>query len=232
MQSVRTGSARLAVTAGAVAAALALTACGPENTEGSGPTAQPTAGPATATAAPTGAPAPAASTPAPPASAKPTGSAPAGKRQVVEAATAGGLTRATGAGAVTDVPVDPGEMRSGMHLVVANYEKPGQASGRRILVVAVDNVPEDPNKRREHLWRGLIDHALQNGSTGSPTTATPYAAGPLGGSVECLSLPEAPTTDVVCGWADGSTAGVALFPQTTPKAAAALFTAMRGDLEK
>lgn len=232
MQSVRTGSARLALTAGAVAAALALTACGPEGSEGAGPTAAATAPASAPAAAPTGAPAPSGTaTAAPSGTAKPT-TAPAGKRRVVDAATAGGLTKATGEGAVTDVPVDPGEMRDGMKLVVANYGKPGQTTGRRVLVVAVDNVPEDPNKRREHLWRGLIDYALQHGSTGTPTTAKPYPAGSLGGSLECLSLPEAPTTDVVCGWADGSTAGVALFPQTSPAAAATLFAAMRGDLEK
>ncbi|MGW4893436.1 hypothetical protein ACWEQL_14405 [Kitasatospora sp. NPDC004240] len=235
MQSVRTGSARLAVTVGAVVAALALSACGPENAENAGPaaTAQPTAAPTAATGQPsaTTKPAPSGAATTKPAPA-PTGTAPAGKHKVVDAPTAGGLAKATGAGAVTDVPVDPGEMRPGMNLVVANYDNPGQGAARKVLVVAVDNVPEDPNKRREHLWRGMIDHALKNGSTGDPTTAKPYAAGPLGGSLECLSLPEAATTDVICGWADGSTAGVALFPKTTPAAAATLFAAMRGDLEK
>ncbi|MFE1827670.1 hypothetical protein [Streptomyces yangpuensis] len=155
-----------------------------------------------------------------------------GKHTLAEAATAGGLTKATGAGAVSDVPVDPGEMRDGMHLVVADYNRAGQTSGRRILFVGVDSVPEDPNKRREHLWRGLIDYALQNGSTGTPTTAKPYQPGPFGGSLECLSLPEsASTTDVICGWSDTTTAAVALFPGTTPADAARLFAAMRADLE-
>ncbi|MFB6820602.1 hypothetical protein ACFCXA_03290 [Streptomyces virginiae] len=176
---------------------------------------------------------PAADAEAPPA-ASATVSAPAGsgKRTLAEAATAGGLAKATGAGAVSDVPIDPGEMRDGMHLVVANYNRAGQTSGRRILFVGVDSVPEDPNKRREHLWRGLIDHALQNGSTGTPTTAKPYQPGPFGGSLECLSLPEsADATDVICGWADATTAAVALFPRTTPADAARLFAAMRADLE-
>ncbi|MFD0347627.1 hypothetical protein ACFQ0M_19500 [Kitasatospora aburaviensis] len=151
---------------------------------------------------------------------------------MVEAKTAGGLARTVGPDAVSDVAVDPGEMRDTMHLVVSNFDRPGQTSGRRILLVAVDNVPEDPAKRREHLWRGLIDHALQHGSTGTPTTAEPYPAGPLGGSLECLKLPEAATTDVICGWSDSSTAGVALFPKTTPADAAALFAKMRADIEK
>ncbi|MFD0273817.1 hypothetical protein ACFVHB_07860 [Kitasatospora sp. NPDC127111] len=236
MQSARPGTtARLAVV-GAVAAALALTACGPENSDPAAPPAatQPAAQPtatATATAQPTGTAQPSGAA-QPTATGKPTSAAPAGKRQVTEAKTAGGLARTTGQDAVSDVPVDPGEMRDTMHLVVANYDRPGQTSGRRILLVAVDNVPEDPAKRREHLWRGLIDYALQHGSTGTPTTAKPYAAGPLGGSLECLQLPEAPTTDVVCGWSDASTAGVALFPKSTPAEAAALFAAMRADVEK
>ncbi|MET9852472.1 hypothetical protein ABZY57_05900 [Streptomyces sp. NPDC006450] len=162
-------------------------------------------------------------------STSPTGS---GKRTLAETATAGGLTKATGAGAVSDVPVDPGEMRDGMHLVVDDYNRAGQTSGRRILFVGVDSVPEDPNKRREHLWRGLIDYALQNGSTGTPTTAKPYEPGPFGGSLECLSLPESTNaTDVICGWSDTTTAAVALFPHTTPADAARLFAAMRADIE-
>ncbi|MGW3321365.1 hypothetical protein [Streptomyces virginiae] len=166
---------------------------------------------------------------APASSAPPAGS---GKHTLAEATTAGGLTKATGAGAVSDVPVDPGEMRDGMHLVVADYNRAGQTSGRRILFVGVDSVPEDTNKRREHLWRGLIDYALQNGSTGTPTTAKPYHPGPFGGSLECLSLPEsANATDVICGWSDTTTAAVALFPHTTPADAARLFAAMRTDLE-
>ncbi|WP_328792709.1 hypothetical protein [Streptomyces sp. NBC_00273] len=197
----------------ALATTLTLTACDPA-AEAEAPPAPPT------TTAPVSAPA---------SSTSPAGS---GKHTLAEAATAGGLTKATGASAVSDVPVDPGEMRDGMHLVVADYNRAGQTSGRRILFVGVDSVPEDPNKRREHLWRGLIDYALQNGSTGTPTTAKPYQPGPFGGSLECLSLPEsANATDVICGWSDTTTAAVALFPRTTPADAARLFAAMRADLE-
>ncbi|MFZ3494726.1 hypothetical protein ACODT5_16145 [Streptomyces sp. 5.8] len=200
----------------ALTATLALTACDPAGEAESPPAA----------------PAASASVSAPARSAVSTPPAGSGKRTLAEAATAGGLTKATGAGAVSDVPVDPGEMRDGMHLVVAEYDRAGQASGRRILFVGVDSVPEDTNKRREHLWRGLIDYALQNGSTGTPTTAKPYQPGPFGGSLECLSLPEsASATDVICGWSDTTTAAVALFPRTTPADAARLFAAMRADLE-
>ncbi|WP_327677274.1 hypothetical protein [Kitasatospora sp. NBC_00458] len=231
MQSARPGSATTRLAVVAAVAALALTACGPENDDGAVP--PPLTAPATG-AATTPAAAPATGTPTgtatATATAKPSGAA--GKRQVVEARTAGGLAKTVGRDAVSDVAVDPGEMRPDMHLVVSNFDRPGQTSGRRILLVAVDNVPEDPAKRREHLWRGLIDYALGNGSTGTPTTAAPYPSGPLGGSLECLQLPEAPTTDVVCGWSDASTAGVALFPHTTPAEAAGLFAKMRGDVEK
>ncbi|MEU5150095.1 hypothetical protein NRK68_35610 (plasmid) [Streptomyces yangpuensis] len=204
----------------ALAAALTLTACDPA-AEAEAPPAPPAPSAASATV-----PEPASS---PSHSSSPAGS---GKHTLAEAATAGGLTKATGADAVSDVPIDPGEMREGMHLVVADYNRAGQTSGRRILFVGVDSVPEDPDKRREHLWRGLIDYALQNGSTGTPTTAKPYQPGPFGGSLECLSLPEsASTTDVICGWSDTTTAAVALFPRTTPADAARLFAAMRADLE-
>ncbi|MET9694421.1 hypothetical protein ABZY81_39435 [Streptomyces sp. NPDC006514] len=197
----------------ALATTLTLTACDPA-AEAEAPPAPPAA------SATVSAPAP---------STSPAGS---GKHTLAEAATAGGLTKVTGASAVSDVPVDPGEMRDGMHLVVADYNRAGQTSGRRILFVGVDSVPEDPNKRREHLWRGLIDYALQNGSTGTPTTAKPYQPGPFGGSLECLSLPEsANATDVICGWSDTTTAAVALFPRTTPADAARLFAAMRANLE-
>ncbi|MFF1411879.1 hypothetical protein ACFVX6_19185 [Streptomyces sp. NPDC058289] len=200
----------------ALATTLTLTACDPA-AEAESPPAAPTA------SAPVSAPARS------DVSTSPTGS---GKHTLAEAATAGGLTKATGASAVSDVPIDPGEMRDGMHLVVADYNRAGQTSGRPILFVGVDGVPEDPNKRREHLWRGLIDYALQNGSTGTPTTAKPYQPGPFGGALECLSLPEsANATDVICGWADTTTAAVALFPRTTPADAARLFAAMRADLD-
>ncbi|MFB9369774.1 hypothetical protein [Kitasatospora albolonga] len=200
------------------ALALPLTACVPE----------PAPAPSSTATAPV-APPPSPSPTTAPTTAKPS---PAGPRKVTEAPTAGGLTLATGPGTLTDVPVDPGEMVDGMQFVQAEYDRPGKPSARRILVLAVDNVPEDPNKRREHLWRGLIDYALGTGSTGDPTTAEPYAPGPLGGSLECLSLPaRTGPTDVICGWSDTTTAGVALLPATTPPEAARLFAAIRTAIE-
>ena len=230
MPSIGPRTARSLLAAGALAAALTLTACEPQDDA----EALPPAGSAPAS---TTAPAPAAPTTSAPAAGTPTATAKptvktsaktSGKHTVVSAATAGGLAKSTGDGQITDVPVDPGEMRDGMNHVVEYYDPATAAGGRRILFVGVDNVPEDPNKRREHLWRGMIEYAVGNGSTGDPTTADPYGPGPLGGSLECLTI----GSDAICGWADSSTAGVALFPKSTPAAAARLFAAMRADLEK
>ncbi|PBC79651.1 hypothetical protein BX265_4462 [Streptomyces sp. TLI_235] len=221
MPSIGTRTARSLLAAGTLAAALTLTACDPEAAPGAdaAPAGTPTAAAATTPAAPSG---PAAAT------AKQTGKAGGGKHTVISVQHAAGLTKSSGDGTITDVPVDPGEMRDGMHLVLENYDRAGQTSGRRILFVGVDNVPEDTSKRREHLWRGLIDYAAGNGSTGTPGTGTAYAPGPLGGSLECLPY----GADALCGWADSSTAAVALFPQSSPAAAAKLFASMRADLEQ
>ncbi|MFJ8044095.1 hypothetical protein ACIRBX_26695 [Kitasatospora sp. NPDC096147] len=227
-------SRRAALATAAALAALSLTACVPEE---AGPTAgAPSSAAVTPAPTPSAAPSTSPGTPSATPSAAATKTAkpsPTGPRKVVEASIAGGLALAVGPDTLTDVPVDPGEMRDGMQFVQAEYDRPGKSAARHILVLAVDNVPEDPNKRREHLWRGLIDYALQTGSTGAPTTAEPYAPGPLGGSLECLSLPAGTTpTDVICGWADATTAGVALIPATTPTEAARLFAAIRADVEK
>ncbi|MCU7824612.1 hypothetical protein [Kitasatospora sp. DSM 101779] len=223
MPSNGSRTARTLLAAGTLAAALALTACDPE----AGPGADTAQAGSPTTAAPTTA-APDSPTAAPSATAKQTGKPGGGKHTVISVQHAAGLTKSSGDGAISDVPVDPGEMRDGMNLVVENYDRAGQTSGRRILFVGVDNVPEDTNKRREHLWRGLIDYAAGNGSTGTPGTGTAYAPGPLGGSLECLPY----GADALCGWADSSTAAVALFPQSSPAQAAKLFASMRADLEQ
>ncbi|RKE17901.1 hypothetical protein [Streptomyces sp. TLI_171] len=211
MSSRQSLTARALFASAALAATLALAACDPEGT----------ADDAAVSSA-------AASTPAPiaaPSSTAAASPAAGAGRTLTEAPTAGGLKRATGDQQLSDVPVDPGEMRDGMHLVEANYARTGSA--RPVLFAGVDNVPEDPSKRREHLWRGLVDYALGEGATGAPGTSTPYAAGPLGGNLECFPL----GPDALCGWVDTSTAAVALFPATAPADAAKLFAAMRVDLE-
>ncbi|GAA1110089.1 hypothetical protein [Kitasatospora arboriphila] len=223
MPSIGPRTARTLLAAGTLVAALALTACDPEAGPGTDAAPAPTPTAAATTAAPSS-PAPAATSATAKAGGKPSG----GKRTVISTQHAAGLTKSSGDGTISDVPVDPGEMRDGMNLVVENYDRAGQTSGRRILFVGVDNVPEDTGKRREHLWRGLIDYAAGNGSTGTPGTGTPYAPGPFGGSLECLPY----GADALCGWADSSTAAVALFPQSSPASAAKLFASMRADLEQ
>ncbi|MFJ5229187.1 hypothetical protein ACIQBJ_04715 [Kitasatospora sp. NPDC088391] len=218
MNSRQPLAARALLAAAALTATLALTACDPE---GAGDDAATGAAPTAATSAPAspGAQSPATKPPASPAA--------GGKRSLVDAKTAGGLPRATGTQQLSDVPVDPGEMRDSMRLIEANFQHPGKTSARPVLFAGVDNVPEEPSKRREHLWRGLVDYALGEGSTGTPGTSAPYPAGPLGGNLECFPL----GADALCGWVDTSTAAVALFPATAPADAAKLFAAMRADLE-
>ncbi|MER6630243.1 hypothetical protein ABT301_18750 [Streptomyces sp. NPDC000987] len=159
-------------------------------------------------------------------------SATASARRVVDAATAGGLARVTGPDAPGDTVIDPGEMRGGMHLVVNGYARSGAGSGDAVLVVAVDNVPEETAARREHLWRGMLDHIRWDDDRGRPEARPVDDPGALGGSVECMLASPGKDGDVICGWADAGTAGVAHFPGSTPAEAAKLFVAMRADLEK
>lgn len=155
---------------------------------------------------------------------------PGGKRFLVDASEAGGLRKHTGDGAVADVPVDPGETRDGMRLVVSHFAGPD--GGDPILFEGVDNVPEDTSKRREHLFRGMLEYLEWDPEPGQPRARPVADPGPLGGSVECLLASLAENGQVICGWADESTAAVALFPDSTLDEAGRLFVAMRGDLER
>lgn len=219
MSHVRRGRAS-AVTAIAAVVLLAVTGC---NENGAtDPAASATAEPsATASPAP-----PSASSAAP--TADPSGE-PDGRRRVVDAARAGGLPKVTGDGALSDVPVDPGEMRDGMTLVAAHYQAPG---GEPVLFEGVDNVPEDTSERREHLWRGMLDHVGWDAELGQPEAQPVADAGELGGSVECMLVSLSENGNVICGWADDGTAGVALFPDSTLPEAGELFVRMRADLER
>ena len=156
--------------------------------------------------------------------------APSGKRRVVDAEVAGGLRKLTDDNAVSDIPVDPGDMRKGMNLVVSHFEAPPPIRGP-ILFEGVDNVPEDTTKRREHLWRGMLDYIQWDYELGQPS-AEPVDPGPLGGSVECMLASLVEDGNVICGWADENTAAVALFKDTDIATAAPLFVKMRADLEK
>ncbi|MGC3000926.1 hypothetical protein ACPF8X_21830 [Streptomyces sp. G35A] len=153
-----------------------------------------------------------------------------GPRTLVDAPEAGGLRRLTGDGARTDVPVDPGEMRDGMTLVTGDYADPG-GQGAPVLFMGVDHVPEDTNERREHLFRGMLEHIRWDPELGNPE-ARPVEPGPLGGSVECLLASLSEDGNVICGWAGEGTAAVALFEDSTPADAGKLFVEMRGDLER
>ncbi|MEV7787909.1 hypothetical protein AB0O72_21360 [Streptomyces sp. NPDC088106] len=155
---------------------------------------------------------------------------PKGPRTLVDASSAGGLDRLTGDRALTDAPVDPGEMRDGMTLVIGNYGDPG-GQGAPVLFEGVDHVPEDTSKRREHLFRGMLEYIQWDPELGQPQ-AEPVDAGPLGGSVECLLASLSEDGNVICGWADEGTAAVALFEDSTLADAGELFVRMRGDLER
>lgn len=170
------------------------------------------------------------STPTGPPTSTPTGAPDGGKRAVVDAPVAGGLKKLTDDNAVSDIPVDPGDMRDGMNLVVSNFASPEGISGP-ILFEGVDNVPEDTSKRREHLFRGMLEHIKWDAELGQPS-ASPVDAGALGGSVECLLASLSEDGNVICGWADNGTAAVALFKDTTVDKAAKVFVEMRSDLEK
>ncbi|WP_217132201.1 hypothetical protein [Streptomyces sp. AC558_RSS880] len=153
-----------------------------------------------------------------------------GPRALVDAPVAGGLDKLTGDGALTDVPVDPGEMRDGMTLVTGNYGDP-DGQGAPVLFEGVDHVPEDTNERREHLFRGMLEYVRWDPELGHPE-ARPVEPGPLGGSVECLLASLSEDGNVICGWADEGTAAVALFEDSTLADAGELFVEMRGDLER
>lgn len=149
-------------------------------------------------------------------------------RRVASPAQAGGLVKLTGQGAVSDVVFDPGEMRPDMTLVMENYQYPGR-QGDPVLVVAVDNVPEDTSARRQHLWRGMLQYLdWTNGNI----TAEPYEPGQYGGSVECFLASLAEDGNVVCGWADENTAGVALIPNSDLATGPSAFVALRNDIEQ
>ncbi|MFE0654622.1 hypothetical protein ACFVZH_39575 [Streptomyces sp. NPDC059534] len=164
-------------------------------------------------------------------SVSPTPSAkPSDQRTLVDAPRAGGLKKLTGDEALTDVLIDPGEMRDGMTLVTGNYGNPN-GQGKPVLFEGVDHVPEDTNKRREHLFRGMLEYIQWDPELGQPE-AQPVESGPLGGSMECLLASLSEDGNVICGWADEGTSAVALFENSTLAEAGKLFVEMRGDLER
>jgi hypothetical protein len=209
----------------AIAALTLFTVTGCNGNEPADP-APSRSGQASAGASSTPSTAPDGSTPA----STPEANAPVGKRHLVDAAQAGGLQKLTGDGALSDLPVDPGEMRDGMTLVAGNYRAPG-AQGEPVLFEGVDNVPEDTSRRREHLFRGMLDHIQWDPELGRPQAEPVQDAGPLGGSVECMLVSLSEDGNVICGWADEGTAAVALFPDSTLPEAEKQIVQLRSDLE-
>ncbi|WP_228979213.1 hypothetical protein [Streptomyces sp. DH12] len=224
----RTRVLRACSAAATVLTLLALTGCQDEPRPASDAPRRPSA----ATPPAPGPPANSSPATAPPPSAASASSPMAGngRRSLVDARVAGGLHKLTGEGALRDVPVDPGEMRDGMTLVAGHYRAPGE-QGPPVLFEGVDGVPEDTAVRREHLFRGALEHIRRDPEPGQPT-AEPVDPGPSGGSVECLLASLGEDGDVVCGWADEGTAAVAVFHGSTPAAAGKLFVRMRADLQR
>lgn len=229
---------RAALAATAIAA-LTLTACempGEDKKADATPAAQtpaPAESPADPANSPAADPTPAGeptapSTKRPPA---PSATAKSGARVLVEAPTAGGYQRLTGAGAPSDVPVDPGDVTAANKVVVLAYGK--TATGpREVLFVGVDGLTSLDGKRMEHLIRGMIDHVnADGGSVPEGAAMKPYSSGLLGGTLECMPAQDAHPA-AICAWADKNTAAVAYFDKLSADAAAKKLLEMRTDLEK
>lgn len=154
-----------------------------------------------------------------------------GAYHLVAAAQAGGYRQLTGAAAPSDVPVDPGDVGSGMNVLVTAYGS-APSGPREVLVVGVDGLTAVDGKRMEHMIRGMVDYV--NGDGGSvPQDASmrDYAAGPLGGTLQCMPAQDA-FPAAICAWADKNTVVVAYFDSLSADAAAQKLAQMRGDLEK
>ncbi|WP_436787021.1 hypothetical protein [Yinghuangia sp. YIM S10712] len=230
----------------AVLGSMALTACelpGQDDKKNAGASSSPSAPESPSASAQQSAAASASASTAPKAtdqpSAKPTGrnstsAAPtkaAGPRTLVPTASTAGYVRYTGDGTLLDVPVDPGEMTDKNNLVMEEYAK--NASGpREVLFVGVDGLASVDGKRMEHMIRGMIDWVnADGGSVPEGASMQSYAAGPLGGTLECMPAQDAYPA-AICAWADTNTVAVAYFDKLSADAAAVKFVEMRSDLEK
>ncbi|WP_406286731.1 hypothetical protein [Embleya sp. NBC_00896] len=169
-----------------------------------------------------------------PATAKPTGrpSTTVADKRLVSTTRAAGLARLTGAGAPTDVPVDPGEVTPGVNDVLVASFGASAAGPRTVLFVGVDGLTGIDGKRLEHMTRGMVEYV--NGGGGSvpeSVTMKGYDPGPQGGTLECMPGDDARPA-AICGWADRYTTAVAFFENLSADQAAVRFKAMRADLEK
>ncbi|GCE00963.1 hypothetical protein [Embleya hyalina] len=143
---------------------------------------------------------------------------------------AGGLARLLDG--PSDVPVDPGEVRSpANNVLVAAYGATGSGP-RSVLFVGVDGMTGIDGKRLEHMVRGMVDHVdATEGGVPSGLAMKGYDPGPLGGTLECVPAQDARPA-AICGWADRYTTAVAYFDRLSADQAAVKFKAMRADLEK
>ncbi|UGQ09770.1 hypothetical protein LO772_23050 [Yinghuangia sp. ASG 101] len=154
-----------------------------------------------------------------------------GPRVLISAGFTAGYERLSGPGMPTDVPVDPGEMTDDNNLVVAAYGKSADAA-REVLFVGVDGLTAVDGKRMEHMIRGMIDYVNgDGGSVPQGVSMQAYAAGPLGGTLECMPAQDAYPA-AICAWADTNTVAVAYFDKLSADAAAVRFAEMRTDMEK
>ncbi|MFI1579645.1 hypothetical protein [Embleya sp. NPDC020630] len=161
-------------------------------------------------------------------SARPAGSD--GVLRLRPAAQAGGLARLLDG--PSDVPVDPGEVRSpANNVLVAAYGAAGSGP-RSVLFVGVDGMTGIDGKRLEHMVRGMVDYVdATEGGVPSGLAMKGYDPGPLGGTLECVPAQDARPA-AICGWADKYTTAVAYFDRLSADQAAVTFKAMRADLEK
>ncbi|OPC82937.1 hypothetical protein B4N89_20140 [Embleya scabrispora] len=145
-------------------------------------------------------------------------------------AQAGGLVRLPDG--PSDVPVDPGEVRSpANNVLVAAYGAAGSGP-RSVLFVGVDGMTGIDGKRLEHMVRGMVDHVnATEGGVPAGLSMKGYDPGPLGGTLECVPAQDARPA-AICGWADRYTTAVAYFDRLSADQAAVKFKAMRADLEK
>jgi hypothetical protein len=160
--------------------------------------------------------------------------------------TLAGLTLDRDADATATADYLRGAIAAGLdldHSVGAVYDYGGNARNVGVLVVG-GNYGSGTAASRLDALLGL----LEDGMDGF-TQVTDEAAGHLGGLVRCALSSDAPPTGstgnaatpgtgqsasatrfAVCGWADDSTVGVALFPNRSVDQAAALFGRMRPGL--
>jgi len=146
-----------------------------------------------------------------------------------------GLTRDRDADAAATAEYLRGAVAAGVALddsVGAVYTD-GRGDAHSVIFIGGSSGKGSDESRLAALF-GLLD----DGTTGF-TQVTNVPAGKLGGLVRCALSTDPPTagqrsgasTDAdqfaVCGWADATTVGIALFPNRTVGQAAALFTRMR-----